>query len=803
MFGETEKEVETNSDFDPSMDVNPAVYCKFLNSLRKGCYERNILDIWKYDEDWIGRLSLDDVIGYLKNTTHSPISGHEMDYSEMLGGVTKNIFGHITAAKALLMQWPTKVNYSEADSKKTGNLAGTESWVTLDGLAWEDGFLKTMNLLRDQIEDNETKVYFEAAKSFGDISEATMFQDTDKLIIGISVMFIYIQVVLSKFSWVELRISLGSVALLSVGLAFISACGICSILGISYGPVHASLPFLLMGLGVDDLFVMMACWREVKDKNLSIEQRIALMLKHAGASITVTSFTDVIAFLVGAFTILPSLQSFCLYAAVGVFMTYVYALTFLIAFFTLDEYRINARRNGVLPCIVHSEEKTEICCELNLMQKAIDKFYRKFVLTKPGKAIIIMTVIGISGYSLEGLLKLEQKFDKDWFIPKGTYLQDYIHNLKKYFPDSGYDGFVFTGQLNYTESLSKIYSLVEDMEERDHIFYDVKSWIKPFHAFVKKYCRKDFTTEKLSDYEWRFYLSKFLHGPSGGKYQANFRFKSDLKCGEPAPNITMAWIDFQFVQFDRRDIYVPAMHQIEEMIGMKNLTSGDGFSGVWARIFANWITDEVIDVEVIRNILLALLCVMICTFVVIIDIQTCFWIFVCVLLTLVNVCGFMQRWGLTVDLVFCIGLELAAGLCVDYAAHIGHTFLTYSDGDRNKRALDTVNHIAAAVLYGGGSTFLSFSMMAGSEAYTFQTFFKIFFLVIVFGLFHGVVFLPVILSLVGPGPYKSKSMDDVRGDDFGVELQPISANGKETVTRSNITNAQDAIDDCEIVKLST
>lgn len=49
----------------------------------------------------------------------------------------------------------------------------------------------------------------------------------------------------------------------------------------------------------------------------------------------------------------------------------------------------------------------------------------------------------------------------------------------------------------------------------------------------------DFTTEKLSDYEWRYYLSKFLHGPSGGKYQANFRFKSDLKCGEPAPNITV------------------------------------------------------------------------------------------------------------------------------------------------------------------------------------------------------------------------------------------------------------------------
>lgn len=42
--------------------------------------------------------------------------------------------------------------------------------------------------------------------SFGDISAATMFQDMDKLIVGIILMFVYMQVVLSKFSWVELRV---------------------------------------------------------------------------------------------------------------------------------------------------------------------------------------------------------------------------------------------------------------------------------------------------------------------------------------------------------------------------------------------------------------------------------------------------------------------------------------------------------------------------------------------------------------------------------------------------------------------
>lgn len=98
---------------------------------------------------------------------------------------------------------------------------------------------------------------------------------------------------------------LGSLGLLSVGMAFISSIGLCSLLGVSYGPVHTSLPFLLMGLGVDDIFVMMACWRQVESMNTgcSLPERIGLMLKHAGASITITSFTDVVAFMIGASTV--------------------------------------------------------------------------------------------------------------------------------------------------------------------------------------------------------------------------------------------------------------------------------------------------------------------------------------------------------------------------------------------------------------------------------------------------------------------------------------------------------------------
>lgn len=43
--------------------------------------------------------------------------------------------------------------------------------------------------------------------------------------------------------------ALGVLGLLSVGMAFVVGCGFCALVGIPYGPVHTSLPFLLMGLG--------------------------------------------------------------------------------------------------------------------------------------------------------------------------------------------------------------------------------------------------------------------------------------------------------------------------------------------------------------------------------------------------------------------------------------------------------------------------------------------------------------------------------------------------------------------------
>lgn len=90
----------------------------------------------------------------------------------------------------------------------------------------------------------------------------------------------------------------------------------------------------------------------------------------------------------------------------------------------------------------------------------------------------------------------------------------------------------------------------------------------------------------------------------------------------------------------------------------------------------------------------------------------------------------MHFWGLTIDTVSCINLVLAIGLCVDYAAHVAHTFMTKT-GTRNERAAATISSIGPAVFHGGFSTFLAFIFLANSDSHVFLTFFKVFEILII------------------------------------------------------------------------
>lgn len=769
--------VDSGSDFsDPTLWVSDEFYCDFLDSFQYTCLRYNILDLWKNDLANITQASSQDIIDKVNTVKSNPTTGHPIDYTQHLGGVTYNEQGQLVSAKSIMLVWYTQVNMTAINLNEMGNLVGTEDWVSIPLALWENEFLETMRSLSSDL--SSVDLFYEAGRSFADISGKAMFDDLDKLFLGILLMFLYIQFALTRFNWLQIRLTLGSVGLLCVGLAYVSAVGWCSILGISFGPVHSSLPFLLMGLGIDDMFVMNACWENLpaSASQKPLHVKVGLMLEHAGVSIVITSFTDIVALLIGAITILPSLKSFCIYAAVGVFFIFCYSVTFYVAVFTLDMKRIEDNRNGILFCYKHKKE-IKLVTNKTVFQNILAYFYKHVVFTIPGKTLVILFTFIITGFSIQAILHLEQRFDPKWFIPDGTYYKEFMNAHDYYYPEEGNMAMVFLGKMEYHNEMVKLHDMVKELKKEVYVV-EPSSWVDALHQYVLQNFNRDMlnNSSAVTESEFNSYLSRFLYSPVGGRYQVNFKFAQNFSCGNPATDILASTMSFKFMKFSGPAEYIPAMNRVKDIVKSANITSGDGYRSVWSKVFASWVTDEVISVEVERNIELALLCVMVCTIILITNLQMCLWIFLCVLLTIINVLGCMQRWGMTVDIVCCIGLELATGLCVDYAAHVGHTFLTLKEGSSSDRAFKTVTSIGSAVLLGGGSTFLSLSLLSMSKAYTFQSFFKIFLLVILFGLFNGLVFLPVGLSLIGPGAYKTKKLK--------IPTELVVLNGKRDVVEN-------------------
>ena len=110
---------------------------------------------------------------------------------------------------------------------------------------------------------------------------------------------------------------------LSIGMAIVCSFGICSALGLFYSPLTGVLPFLILGIGVDDMFVIVNAY-DLTSEKLPVPERIALALAEAGSSVTVTSLTDILAFFIGSFTALPALRCFSIYAAFACLFDYLF-----------------------------------------------------------------------------------------------------------------------------------------------------------------------------------------------------------------------------------------------------------------------------------------------------------------------------------------------------------------------------------------------------------------------------------------------------------------------------------------------
>ena len=72
------------------------------------------------------------------------------------------------------------------------------------------------------------------------------------------------------------------------------------------------------------------------DINKPVKERMKVAISHAGPSITITSFTNAVAFFFGSQTSSIALKSFCIFAGLAIMMLYVCALTIFSAIMVFD-----------------------------------------------------------------------------------------------------------------------------------------------------------------------------------------------------------------------------------------------------------------------------------------------------------------------------------------------------------------------------------------------------------------------------------------------------------------------------------
>ena len=367
---------------------------------------------------------------------------------------------------------------------------------------------------------------------------------------------------------------------------------------------------------------------------------------------------------------MPGLASFCVTVALGLGSIYLLMVSWFVAWLTLDEKRIEARKDGILPCITHTTFSPGTS-SMGSMAEKMRTVYISWLSSPFYKALVVFTALALLVFGVWGWINIKQIFTPSLMMPSDSYLRDWIRVHETNYPQAGWDAQVYSGYLGQ-ENLDSIETLVTGLEElkADGTYVrDVDCWWNNFKQFTRE--KTNFTSWTELGPDFSMVLSDFLFSSYGGQYKTSFRFSEDLQCNRPAPNITSSKFSLSYVRLTTPEEHIPARQAVKRVL--EEAASPYNFSHV--KIYASWETDIIIGGELWRNLGLSITCVVFVTFLLLCNVQICLMVVFMVTLSLTDIIGFLHFWNITIDIISCINIVLAVGLCVDYSVHIGHSYL--------------------------------------------------------------------------------------------------------------------------------
>lgn len=562
----------------------------------------------------------------------------------------------------------------------------------------------------------------------------------------------------------------GLISMLSIAMALASAYGMASLIGAPFSQAVAILPFILVGLGVDDAFVIVGEMRNVDPHLvLPVKERISKSLAHSGAAILVTSLTDFCAFISGVGSAVPAIRHASTYAALGAVFDFVYQVTVFVAGLVYKGRAVEARASFPLTCLPVSDVSAETrqCSgsppkkydpEAPLpMETLANRVLAPAVLHPVGKVIVLLVGVALTAVAAWQVPKVETDFNYEWFAPPDSPLKEAFQMRDTHFGGPLGAAHVVTTQGDYLrpESQQQLLQLGETIKN-DPFVATYFSWFEGFNAKVLQLSKAASGTD-LSQSPADFYAAlceydrrnltrgAIAWGVDGTRVESCL--DRDLTDGDALvadPPILATRFDIILILDGTATAAVDTMNQVKRYAG--ELSEFSAFAYHYS--FLIYEGYAVFKAETLKNVGIACACVFVVTLVMLADLISAVQVFLCVLAVDVCLVGFMGMVGLTYNAVTCLNIVFAVGIAVDYTMHITHSFLN-ATGTRQERARAALHTMGPSVVNGALSTLIGVLATAGSSAYVFRVFFLMMTATTVAGAFFGLAFMPALLSLVG------------------------------------------------------
>ena len=213
------------------------------------------------------------------------------NFNRMFGGTVRKD-GGITEAKALQMVYLMRDPSDEDMNEKV--------------LEWEKTFINKVSTLVDSLSCFE--VHYSSERSLDDAIAESSGSDVTLVSITFTLMITFACVMLGKFlNPLTGHSLLANAGVFAVALGILAGFGLAMWCRVPFVSIVGVLPFLILGIGIDDMFIIVD-ELDRQPRDMSKTDVIKTVMAHSGATVTMTTMTDLVAFAVSTSTSFPAIR---------------------------------------------------------------------------------------------------------------------------------------------------------------------------------------------------------------------------------------------------------------------------------------------------------------------------------------------------------------------------------------------------------------------------------------------------------------------------------------------------------------